>query len=479
MSKLADLEEALEALSSLVGERSFCELSPRELVATGKAVGGLRRRVDAVFAEWSAEMSRQSAPDLGSAGLARVEGFKTPEDMISTTAGVPAQEARKLVKVGTARAPQRDISGDVVPPRFPHLTTAMDQHLLSVENAHLILTMLEKVYVRADKAELMQVEKELVARAATLSPKDVRRLVAQAEALLDPRGVEHKLEHHRENRKLVITEYDGQLRIEFAADVVTGAPVKAAIEGIVTATLQRQAHRDEAPEDQRGPEDHRSAGQIRADALVEIATHALGCTQVPSKPTATVVVRMTLEQLHEGTGMATIDGTDLPVPVERARCLAAELQVIPMVLGGEVRDPRLRQGAQVVHPGPETRAHRARPWMRELRGTARTVHHPPPPVVVPRRNNRPVQRGTAVHVVPHHAAYQRVRHLRRRGRSRRAGVVDTTGIPRPLPNPTARRSTPLPPGRMTTARARRPRGERRGTEAGGQLAMSSRRRCSW
>ncbi len=335
MSKLADLEEALEALSSLVGERSFCELSPRELVATGKAVGGLRRRVDAVFAEWSAEMSRQSAPDLGSAGLARVEGFKTPEDMISTTAGVPAQEARKLVKVGTARAPQRDISGDVVPPRFPHLTTAMDQHLLSVENAHLILTMLEKVYVRADKAELMQVEKELVARAATLSPKDVRRLVAQAEALLDPRGVEHKLEHHRENRKLVITEYDGQLRIEFAADVVTGAPVKAAIEGIVTATLQRQAHRDEAPEDQRGPEDHRSAGQIRADALVEIATHALGCTQVPSKPTATVVVRMTLEQLHEGTGMATIDGTDLPVPVERARCLAAELQVIPMVLGGK------------------------------------------------------------------------------------------------------------------------------------------------
>ncbi len=334
MGKLTDIEEALATVGGMLGDRDFGELAPGELVAVARGLGGLRRHLDAVFAECTAEVARQSAPDLGSAGLARTEGFKTPEDLISTTAGIPVHEARKLGKVGAARVPDRDLSGEVRKPRFPHLTSAMDRSELSVENAHLILTMLERVYVRADKAQLAQVEEQLVERATTLSPKDVRRLVVQAEAMLDPQGVEHKLEHHRENRKLTITEIDGQFRLEFVTDVVSGAPVKAAIEGIVTSTLQRKAHRDEVPEAQRGPDDHRSVGQIRADALIEIATHALGCTQVPSKPTATVVVRMTLDELETGAGMATIDGTDMPVPVQRVRSMAAEMQMIPMVLGG-------------------------------------------------------------------------------------------------------------------------------------------------
>ena len=86
MSKLTAIEEALAAVGAMLGEREFGELGSGELVAVAKGLGGLRRHLDAVFAECTAEVTRQSAPSLGVSGLARSEGFKTPEDLISTAA---------------------------------------------------------------------------------------------------------------------------------------------------------------------------------------------------------------------------------------------------------------------------------------------------------------------------------------------------------------------------------------------------------
>jgi hypothetical protein len=74
---------------------------------------------------------------------------------------------------------------------------------------------------------------------------------------------------------------------------------------------------------------------MQADALADICRHAIGCTEVPTAPTATVVVRVDLAALEAGVGAATIDGIAQPVPAATVRRLAADAQIIPCVLGGE------------------------------------------------------------------------------------------------------------------------------------------------
>jgi hypothetical protein len=78
----------------------------------------------------------------------------------------------------------------------------------------------------------------------------------------------------------------------------------------------------------------RSIPQLNADALVAICKHVLGCdeTVLPLAAT-TVVVRIPLEALTTGTGVATIDGIAQPIDAGTARRMAADAEVIPIVLG--------------------------------------------------------------------------------------------------------------------------------------------------
>ncbi len=112
-------------------------------------------------------------------------------------------------------------------------------------------------------------------------------------------------------------------------DVASGAPIKTALDAMVTRVLQQNEHRDDAARDER------TLPQMRADALHELCAHALGCDRVPTVATTTVVVRMTLDELESGRGLASIDGFDAALPAAEVRRLAADLQVIPCVLGGD------------------------------------------------------------------------------------------------------------------------------------------------
>ena len=116
-----------------------------------------------------------------------------------------------------------------------------------------------------------------------------------------------------------------------------------------------------------------------------MARHILGCEHdhLPLAG-ATVVVRMSLEDLNSGTGHATIDGINQPVSIATARRMAAGGGVIPCVLGdaGEIldwgRERRLftrsqrlalveRDGgcAMCGLPPGMTRAHHIRWWTRD------------------------------------------------------------------------------------------------------------------
>ncbi|MCT9001329.1 HNH endonuclease [Microbacterium memoriense] len=162
-----------------------------------------------------------------------------------------------------------------------------------------------------------------------LRADELARLLARAEATLDPDGLEPRHEQARAERSLEIREHDGRFRITGELDIETGAPIKTVIDAMVTATLRANHDTDDATRDQR------TLRQMRADALATLCRHAIGCDQLPTGPSTTVIVRITLDELQTGVGAATIDGIDQPLPAAALRRLACDLQVLPWVMGSD------------------------------------------------------------------------------------------------------------------------------------------------
>ena len=195
--------------------------------------------------------------------------------------------------------------------------------------------MLDRVALRADPVRAEAAEAALVGLATQVTLETLIRGVREAEARLDADGVEPREEQLRRERSLTMREDDhGMVHLHARLDPESAAPVKAAIEALVSDILRRR----EPDSSQAGPvlDDHRTIPQLQADALALLARHTLGCTHTltPLVKT-TVVVRLNLETLVDGIGHASIDGIDQPVSAATARRMAADAELIPAVLGGE------------------------------------------------------------------------------------------------------------------------------------------------
>ena len=326
---LAGIADALRALAAAGGDRPAGALSPAELVAVNQAFGVLKRHVDAAFAPVAAEISRQSRRELGKDSLAKKQGFTSPAVLISTTTGTSVGEAVRIVQVGEATAPRVSLTGDVLPAKRRHVAEAVTAGRIGMTAAAAIISLLERLALRVDPVRLDEAERQLVDLAPGLRPDELGKLLCRAEAHLDPDGVEPRHEQRRAERSFQLQERDGMLLVTGKLDPETGAPVKAALDALVGDALRRNEHTDE------NERDHRSVRQLHADALADLCRHALGCSEVPTGPTATVVVRVDLADLHTGVGTATIDGIAQPLPAAALRRLAADTQIIPCVLGGD------------------------------------------------------------------------------------------------------------------------------------------------
>ncbi|CAH0142686.1 HNH endonuclease signature motif containing protein [Microbacterium foliorum] len=388
MSKLSALHQAMSRLDGLWADADdAADLSRDRLIAVHSATGELRRLLDAVHADVAAVISQESRSELGAGGLAKQQGFRSAETMIAATTGVSRVEATRLVAVGEATASRADLRGSRLPARYPALGEALTAGRLGVQAAGLIVALLERCRISAGTDRIAEAERILTDKATGLSLDDVRRLVTRADAWLDPDGLEPKGEEMRRRRSLTMFERDGMLHLDARIDIETAAPIVAAIRGYVTAAF---AARKDAP-DANAPDadapyvDRRTVPMLQIDALALFCAHVLGC-EGESLPLAgaTVVVRITLDDLQSGTGCATIDGLDQKVSVGAARRMAANGGVIPCVLGGgsEIldwgREKRLFTRAQRLAlverdggcamcglPPQMTKAHHLRWWSRD------------------------------------------------------------------------------------------------------------------
>ena len=377
------LHEAVTRLDAVWSDAADAsDLDRAGLVAANAALGTLQRVVDGLEAEVAARIAYESRPELGAESLAKEQGFRNAGQFVATVTGRSSGEASRLVKVGEATAPRSDLLGARLPAKYPAVQAALGAGRIGAPAAGLIIGLLDRVRFKISAERVTEAETLLADKAAGLSLDEVRKLLTHAEAHLDPDGVLPREEAARAQNRLVMFERDGRFHIDADVDVATGAPIKTAIEGHVTAVLNARANAldPDAPD-----ADRRTVTQLQADALADLAAHAIGCdNNAPALAGATVIVRVGLDDLTGGTGHATIDGIDQPISIGTARRMAASGGVIPYVLGTDSeildwgREKRfftraqrlalvLRDGgcAGCTLPPSMTRAHHIDWWQRD------------------------------------------------------------------------------------------------------------------
>ncbi|WP_084125483.1 HNH endonuclease signature motif containing protein [Demequina sp. NBRC 110054] len=330
--------------------------SPEELVANASggstAEAGRQARMGKVLsdAERAQQRGASSGDDAGGGGAGADDaGFTFGEDDAGD--GGPGGDS------------------EPVGPVFPVLAAALREGRLSVEIGDVIGQALLRVAETLDESALSEFEAEVVGKAVGLSLRHVKKMIAFAEARVKPDDVEERERSAREGRFASVTSKpDGTWRLTAVLDAASAAPIKAFLDAFVRDSLHRQRDasttgsgklgggRDSADAggDGGGADSgglggaggaegagagegfvRRTPGQMRADALVALARHGAGCEAGHAGVKTTVVVRLSLEDLRSGEGVAEVDGMDVPVSVTTARQLAADAEMIPCVLGGD------------------------------------------------------------------------------------------------------------------------------------------------
>lgn len=344
------------------------------LLALLDTVTELARHVDALTAAVAGEIAERSPVGSRRDGLAHREGFGSPARLVAASTGGTVGRAAVMATVGQATAPRRALTGEVLPAAHPQVAAVLHAGAITLEAAHLIIAMLDRVAPRVAPDVVEKAEKTLARKAVRFSLADLTELVKRMESHLDPDGVEPREEVLRQSRSLVVREdKSGRLLLRGTFDPDNGAPIKAALDAYVANALRtsRGHHHpadsvDSAGGDNVGDDpgtgtvvpETRSIAQIRADGLADFARHVLSCEdRVPGLPATTVMVRIDLEDLQHRAGgreYATIDGIDQPISPATARRMACTAGLLPAVFGGSPvpldlgRERRLFSRAQTI-----------------------------------------------------------------------------------------------------------------------------------
>lgn len=347
--------------------RVEAELSGPELDELRESVGLARRALDAVAAAMAGEVARRSAPELGAGGLARKEGFKTPQEFLAKTLGTSPGDAGRLIAVsgaftlkpprpaghseGTPDGPELDT---VAGPTYPHVAAAVSDGTLGVEYAALINRTLDIIRgaLEADAkacqvaavvlsarrqqeidVEVDELERRLVAKAPTLRLFELRRVCERERAWRNPKDLAAKEQRHVENRTLFFGEDpDGMITMNARMDAASAAPIIAWVDAQTKwAFRQRRSVEDGGA----GIADGRMAGQIRLDALAALAAHGLDCAVPTSGVKTTVVIRINEKDLRDDLALGDCDQLAGPLTVATLRAMAVDAALIPATLGGE------------------------------------------------------------------------------------------------------------------------------------------------
>ncbi|MGN9775488.1 DUF222 domain-containing protein [Micromonospora sp. H33] len=209
------------------------------------------------------------------------------------------------------------------------LREALADGRIDAEQARVITETTATVRTEASPDAAQQAADLLIDWAGQFDPTALRRLGARILDHVAPeiaeaaaaRALDAEAARTERDRHLTLSHRrDGRLRLTGTLDTETAALLRAAIEPLTTPT---------------GPDDARSPGQRRHDALGDVCRLALRTGDLPEHggDPAQIVVTTTYDTLTAHLGAGTLD-TGLTLTPETVRRLACDAALLPAVLGG-------------------------------------------------------------------------------------------------------------------------------------------------
>lgn len=298
------------------------------LLDASRALGELRRRVDAASAAVAAEVKHRSRHEDGTLGLAQRHGAITPERLLERVAGVAPGEAKALMRVGELLTP------DAVPWLTP-VGSAVASGDVSIAKADAIRAGLGGPTADVAVDDLLDAAAELTRLAPTLTVDRVAAAARAARDELDVAGVADRERLLRDRRYLSLTRRpDGMTRLDGLLDPESAGIVAAAYDA---ATAPRRGGPRFVDPDAKAAADRlvaddRTLGQIALDTFVDLIR--TGTDADPSRLLGgrrhAVRVLVTAADLAAGSGAGFIDGQNDPISIGTVQRLVCDTGILPI-----------------------------------------------------------------------------------------------------------------------------------------------------
>jgi hypothetical protein len=283
-----------------------------------------RAAIDCLDGDFSA-----SAREAQRAGEHLVAGSITAASWIARTCGMSVSSAADRVCVGEQLE------------SLPRVAAALSSGEISYQSASALCHLHQRLGEHREGFD----EEEMVGYAREYSVFELRKLCRFAWHVANPDGFFKEAEADFTRRYFHISQMpDGMFAVDGVLDPVGGAALKTAVDVLAKP---------------KGAEDERTARQRRADAVGELAMHAMEQGTLPRRHSVKphINLTMTLEGLKGELGVPPADlDLSLPISTRTAERLACDCTMSRVLLAGSM----------VIDVGRATRTVSA-PTMRALR----------------------------------------------------------------------------------------------------------------
>jgi Domain of unknown function (DUF222) len=306
-----------------------------EVLKVFALIGRSRRLIDAVGARFCGDLDRRDDVLDGGDPLPTRMGERTLAEVVAREAGVPLAAAQQWCTVGAGIAPRVSLLGESLPVQHESVATAIDSGELTAEAGVWILRTVRQLEDVTSGEDRDAIEGYLVQEAPRLMIRELGRLCGMLRDRFDPDGIEPREEALRAKAGIRETRTrDGLTRWILDMDPEAEGIIKTAIDAI-TAPRRKVRFTDAADEFDPANQDDRTLPQKRLDAMKRIAGHYTASDdRVRAGTKVTMLVTCDYETLRTRIGRASIFGVDQPISAATARRLAAEAEIIPVVMNG-------------------------------------------------------------------------------------------------------------------------------------------------
>lgn len=285
----------------------------------------VRAGLDALCAEMLVAVEKQSIPSL--------EGCTSTSAWLAHLTGVSRHEARRVV------APSEHLTDLVEETRK---VWAAGQ--ISTEKATLICKTVTTLPEWVGDAESRVAQSFLLDAASRFSLDDLKRLANHILEVIDPDGAEEHLgkklhdEEQRARLKTMLTMFgtgEGLTRGRFVLPAAQASMLKSVLEGLASPRRNDPRIYDKDGEHSDAADGRLTHEMRLGRALCELIEH-LPSDAMPMHGglAASMTISMTLDQLNNGLGTATLS-TGEEMSAGQARRFACNANLIPVVLDGD------------------------------------------------------------------------------------------------------------------------------------------------